>query len=85
MGMTMDIRIEELVLHGFDPRDGKRIGEALKRELTRLFTEQGIPDSFQLGSKVERIDGGSFEVGSGSEANQVGAGVAQSVYGGMRR
>ena len=38
---NIELHIEELVLHGFSPRDRDAIGEAVQRELTRLFVEQG--------------------------------------------
>lgn len=85
MDMKLEIRIEELVLHGFDPRDGKGIGEAVERELTRLFLEQGVPGAFRPELNVDSIDGGSFAVAPGSGAKAMGAGVARSVYGGLKR
>lgn len=84
MDMNLEIYIEELVLHGFDPRDKKEIGEAVERELTKLFHEQGAPGAFQAERNVERIDGGSFSVPPGSASEAVGAGVARSVYGGLK-
>ena len=37
--MAVTLRIEEVVLHGFDPRDRHAIAEALREELGRLFAE----------------------------------------------
>jgi hypothetical protein len=85
MGMNLEIHIEELVLHGFDPRDKKGIGEAVERELARLFQEQGVPGAFQRERNVDRINAGSFAVGPRSVSKAVGAGVARSVYGGLKR
>jgi hypothetical protein len=85
MGMNLEIHIEELVLHGFDPRDKKGIGEAMERELARLFMEQGVPGAIQPERNLDRIDAGSFVVGRGSVSKAVGAGVARSVYGGLRK
>ena len=33
------------MLHGFAPGDRYRIGDAVERELARLFAEQGVPPS----------------------------------------
>ena len=40
---SLEIRIEELVLHGFAPRDRQRIATAIEFALTRLLVERGLP------------------------------------------
>src|SRR3712207_3298477 len=65
LGMTpvnIELHIEELVLHGFAPGDRYRIGEAVQRELARLFAEQGVPPSLVGGGEVAHLDGGSFAI-----------------------
>ena len=81
---NIELHIEELVLHGFSPRERYAIGEAVQRELTRLFTEQGIHPSLRQG-RIARLDGGSIQVKQGTKADAIGKQVAQSVYGGMKR
>ena len=80
---SVSLHIEELVLHGFSPRDRHAIGEAVQTELTRLFTEQGVHPSLGQSFEVERVDAGTFNVKSGTRAEGVGTQVAQSVYGGL--
>lgn len=82
---NIELHIENLVLHGFAPRDRHAIGEAIQRELTRLFTEQGIHASLHQGYEAERMDGGSFQVKQGTKANTIGTQVAQSVYEGLHQ
>ena len=82
---NIELRIEELVLRGFAPGDRYRIGEAVERELTSLFTEQGTPPLLVQGSEIKRLDGGTFEVKPGSGAEAIGVQVAQAVYGGLSR
>jgi hypothetical protein len=80
---NIELHIEELVLHGFAPGDRYSIGEAVERELQRLFAEQGAPPSLTQGAEIERLDGGSFGVAAGSRGEVIGAEVAQAVYGGI--
>ena len=82
---NIELHIEELVLHGFAPGDRYRIGEAVERELARLFAEQGVPPSLAPGGEVASLDGGAFEVEPGSTAEAIGVQVAQAVYGGLSR
>ena len=80
---NVELHIEELVLRGFAPGDRHRIGEAVERELARLFDEQGVPTSLPWASDVARLDGGAFEVAHGSKSEAVGVQVAQAIYGGL--
>ena len=79
--MNVELHIEELVLHGFSPGDRYRIGDAVQRELTHLFIEQGVPPA-QSG-ELAYLDGGAFEVRPGSGAEEIGVRVARAVYGGL--
>jgi len=77
--------IEELILHGFEPRDRYAIAVALEREFARLFTENEIPPSLLKGGDVIHVDAGGFEVSPGGTPEAVGAQVAQAIYGGLNR
>ena len=80
---NIELHIEELVLHGFSPNDRHAIGEAVQRELTRLFAEQGVHGSLHRGFETERVDGGAFNVKQGAKAEGIGTQVGQAVYGGL--
>jgi hypothetical protein len=82
--MNVELHIEELVLHGFVPSNRYRIGEAVERELTSLFTEQGVPPWVAQGGEAERLDGRTFELKTSSTAEAIGTQVAQAVYEGLR-
>ncbi len=80
---NLELHINELVLHGFTPGDRHAIGEAVQRELTRLFTEQGIHPSLHRELEVEKLDGGAFQIRPEARAEGIGAQVGQAVYGGL--
>jgi hypothetical protein len=82
---NVELRIEELILHGFEPGDRDRIGEALQRELSQLFTEQGTPPSLTREHAIARLEGGAFDAPSSSEPETVGSRLARSLYGGLSR
>jgi hypothetical protein len=83
--LNVEVRIEELLLHGFAPGDRYRIGQAVERELVRLFTEQGVPPSLTQGGEIASMDGGAFNVAPGSKSETIGVQVAQAVYRGWSR
>lgn len=82
---NIELHIEELALHGFAPSDRYRIGEAVERELARLFAGQGAPPSLVQSDEHARLDGGEFKVERSSKATAIGAQVAQAIYGGLSR
>ena len=54
-------------------------------ELARLLAEQGAPPGLANGGTVSALDGGSFDVAPDARPHQIGAQVAQAVYGGLSR
>ncbi|MGH6831562.1 MAG: hypothetical protein ACRECM_00850 [Methyloceanibacter sp.] len=82
---NIELHMEELVLHGFAPGDRYSIGEAVERELHRLFAEQDEPLRLAQRSEIARLDGGAFEVARGARAEAIGAQIAQAIYGGFSR
>jgi hypothetical protein len=83
--VNVELRIEELVLHGFAARDRRRIGAATQRELTRLFAEKGVPPSLARGTDVPSLEAGALKVPPGAGAEAVGSRIARALYGGMER
>lgn len=84
MRPAIELHIDELVLHGFNPADRRRIGEAVERELTRLLGEQG-PSGGAGDVQISRLDGGSITLSPGAGPETVGAEIARSVCGALRR
>jgi hypothetical protein len=86
---SVELHIDELVLHGFSPSDRYPIADAIQRELTRLFIQEGLPPSVAVEGEVARVDGGAFRVAASGtqESRQESAGerVARAIYGGLRR
>jgi hypothetical protein len=81
---SVDLHIEQLVLHGFDPRDRYLIGETVERELTRLLTEQVSPTITEE-ADTPLIDGGVFELSFGSCAESIGLQLSEAIYGGLSK
>ncbi len=79
----VELRIEELVLHGFPPGDRHRIGDAATRELARLFAERGVPPSLEETGEMTSLSAGSFEARPDLGAERIGVQVARAVYGGL--
>lgn len=71
------VTIDEVRLHGFDPRERAAIGEALSSELQRLFaTQPPLP----LGRSVHRIDAGTAATPRSGSPARLGASVAAGVH-----
>ncbi len=83
--MNLEVEIEEMVLQGYSSADRRAIARAVQRELGRLFAEQGLPATLSEGRDIPHIDAGGFEASAESGAERIGAQVAKSVYGGLRK
>jgi hypothetical protein len=79
---SIELHIGELVLDGFDPASRYAIGEAVERELTRLFVERGATTGLR-DRAVAELDGGALRMESNASAEEVGARVARAVFGGL--
>ena len=83
------LHIDELVLHGFDPRQRHAIADAVQAELARLLTDSlsepdrpGAPDN---DTRHDRIDAGSFNVAPGGLGATTGANLAAALHTAIQR
>ena len=74
----IEVHIEELILHGFEPANRWRIADAVLQELGGLLAGRGVPSLWLSGP--ERIDAGTISSASLSSPGQVGAGIAYAAY-----
>jgi hypothetical protein len=74
----IDVHIEELVLHGFTPLDGRHVTDTLAAELRRLLTERGVPARWQ--NNPEKLES---EPTPSRLTNPTNAGdhIASAIYG----
>ena len=80
MNQPIELHIDELVLHGFSPHERYYIASAVEGELTRLFTEQGIPASLKTNINVPILNAGTFEMIKNTKADSTGNKIAGSIY-----
>jgi hypothetical protein len=80
---AIDLHIEELVLHGFAPGERYAIGDAIERELVRLFGERDIPFSLQSENARDEVSGASFSAARDATSLMIGQQIAQAVYQGF--
>jgi len=81
--MKIELVIDELVLHGFDPRQRHAIGDAVTRELTRLAHAHARELRGQHSIDVAGIDAGTFKTPARTAAG-AGTGIANSVFTAVR-
>jgi hypothetical protein len=79
----VEIVIDELILHGFSPAERYAIGDSLSLELERLITEQGFQAHEDVDAPVVKAE--PVKVQPNEKSDNVGARVAQAVYGGLKR
>jgi hypothetical protein len=80
----IELVIEELVLHGFDPADGASISAAVQAELSRLLADGGLPDLTHP-LDLTRLNAGAFALPpSPAPPSQVGAQIAGAIHTGLK-
>lgn len=82
---AIEVHIEELVLHGFTRGDRYALGDAVQRELTRLFGERGVPVSLRSERATEEIGHVTYNAARNAQPAIVGRKVAGAVYQTFRR
>lgn len=84
---SVELRIDELVLHGFVAGDRYAIAEAVEHELARLLqiqlAAQGLPHSFAESSEHAQLDAGAFNVAPSANSKAIGGQIAQTVHQGL--
>jgi hypothetical protein len=80
---SIELRIQELVLHGFAPGDRYVIGDAVERELGRLLDERGIPDSLRMTGATDALHGATFNTPHNAKPPAIGRKIGQAVYEGF--
>jgi hypothetical protein len=80
---TIEVHIEELVLHGFPAGTRWHVADALQHELKALLADHGLPAGWQ--ASAERIDAGAIRGGGLARPTTTGGQIARAVYhGGVR-
>ena len=77
---AIELHIEELVLHGFEPGQRRAIAQAVEETLAQLLTERGLPPGWADGVQIDRLDAGQFDVMPHAQPAAIGNQVAQALY-----
>ena len=80
VNQTIEVYIDKLVLHGFSPHQRTGIAAAVEAELTRLFSEGGIPHGLQSGGNIPVLNAANFSVNNNFKGKAIGNKIAGSVY-----
>ena len=81
--VSIDLHIDTLVLEGFPPGSRYEIGEAVHRELERLFVDRGVPAVFRVSGSRARLAGGSFPCEPDDPPGIIGRQIALVLYEGF--
>ena len=80
---TIEININELVLHGFSPADKFRIGQAVEQHVSLLSNKEGVPSSLQNNDEVHLMNAGDFRMAPNDSAGSIGNQIAGTIYTGF--
>ena len=81
--MALRITIDELVLVGFDRRDGDAIGRAIEQAIAGQIDLASLRARARTGTHIPRVVTADVTVRSGSSAPHIGAGIGSVVAGSL--
>ena len=80
---SLEVQIDELVLHGFPVADRYIIGDALTHELSQLFENNEVDISSTRETHVALLNAGRIFVPSNARPTLIGVQVAKAVHGSL--
>jgi hypothetical protein len=78
---SIDLLIDEMVLHGFSPAERQPIADAVAHELSALMERGGLP--WDQSAELDFLSG-AFRATAAGRPESIGAGIARAIYGGLR-
>ena len=81
---TINLRIDKLVLDGFDGMNRRQLSAAVQTELHRLITSQGIHSSLHQSARIEQVNAMPITISGTLRERSLGNKIATSVYRGMK-
>lgn len=85
MSGEIHVRIDRLVLRGFQDLDRAAVGAAVRAELEKLLAEGSVPSGLGSVTRISNLDGGRFEMAPTPNGEAIGGQVAKSLYRGLKR
>jgi hypothetical protein len=80
---SIDVNIEELILHGIPSAARYRIAEVVQRELQLLFSQQHLPPQWRSSIGIECLNGGEFALPCDASPSKMGEGIARALCSGL--
>lgn len=78
---SIELQIDELVLHGFSRRDGVRIANAVEREIAKLLSAREVGALPSRSVALDRVDAGAIRLSGNERPGAVGSRIAERVVG----
>lgn len=85
MQVRVELRIDELIVEGFDSFDGERFSRAVEQQFSRLLAERGIPSGLTRNQTTDQIESGPVELAASAGLNVLAANLARALYAGLDR
>jgi hypothetical protein len=81
MKPSLELHIEQMVLHGFPRLDSRKLREVVQQQLTTLLNQSTDAVSVLRAARILKLDGGVFRSAPGAGVEDIGTRIARKVYG----
>lgn len=82
---TIELHIDELVLHGFSEHNQAQLVEAIEHEIIRVLQDRGLPAGLSADAAIGRLNAGTFTLQVDAKTEIVGQNIANSIYNGFTK
>lgn len=77
---SVELHIEELVLHGFAAGDCRHIGDSFGTEMNRLFTDNDVSPSLIQGGEIALLNDLEFDLAASASPESIGIQIARVIF-----
>jgi hypothetical protein len=77
---TIEVQINELVLHGFPSHQRHAIADAVQREFTELLVRQHSVAAVTTARELDSISAKPFSISAEASTSATGKAIARAVY-----
>ena len=85
--MNVNVHIERLIVDGVNvpPGQSHLLQASVQVELARLLTDRGVSPRLKAGGALPQVVANGIQLASGNDVAHLGAQIARTVYGGIRK
>ena len=84
MSSKLELNIDRIVIEGISVDNSEQLNLFIRKELTRLIREGGLPKNWSRTIDFSRLQFNDIQISKNPKPRQMGAQIAKSIYTGLK-